>query len=160
VCGGYQMLGTSISDPDGIEGEPSSVPGLGYLDVETRMLDEKALYEVDGESWDGGVPFKGYEMHVGESVGAGTDRPLLNIAGGRPDGAVSADGRISGCYVHGLFAHDRMRAHWLNRIGIERSSFDYEASVDATLDALARHLEQHVDCDAILSMARVPDLKG
>ncbi len=134
--------------------------GLGYLDVETRLLAEKNLFEVDGVSADGGVPFTGYEMHVGESVGNGTCRPLLRIAEGRPDGAVSADGRVSGCYVHGLFADDRMRAHWLSRIGVEPSALDYEADIDETLDALARHLEQHVDCDAILALARAPDLTG
>jgi adenosylcobyric acid synthase len=160
LCGGYQMLGTSISDPNGIEGEPSTVPGLGYLDIETHMLNEKALYEVHGESWEDGVPFKGYEMHVGESFGEGTARPLLRIAEQRPDGAVSADGRICGCYVHGLFADDRMRAHWLSHLGIERSALDYEANVDATLDALARHLERHLACDTILDIARAPDLKG
>ena len=160
ICGGYQMLGKNISDPDGIEGAPATVPGLGYLDFETTMFGEKALFEVDGESAEGGVPFTGYEMHVGESVGAGTARPLLRIAEGRPDGAVSADGRVAGCYVHGLFADDRMRAHWLGRIGGERSSLAYDADVDATLDALARHLEEHLDCDAILALARIPTLTG
>jgi len=160
ICGGYQMLGKTISDPEGVEGAPATVPGLGYLDVETTMFAEKALFEVDGESADGGVPFRGYEMHVGESVGAGTARPLLLIAEGRPDGAVSADGRAAGCYVHGLFADDRMRAHWLRRIAVEPSSLDYEADIDATLDALARHLEQHIDCDEILLIARAPNLTG
>jgi adenosylcobyric acid synthase len=62
--------------------------------------------------------------------------------------------------VHGLFTDDRMRAYWLARIGVAQSSLAYEQNVEATLDALARHLEQHVDCDAILGMARAPNLKG
>jgi adenosylcobyric acid synthase len=159
ICGGYQMLGATVSDPEGIEGPPAIVEGLGYLEVATTMLAEKALYEVEGESWEGAVPFKGYEMHVGESVGPGCERPLLNIAGGRPDGAVSADGRVSGCYVHGLFADDRYRAHWLARIGAPPSALDYESAVEATLDALAAHLERHIDCARLLEIARAPDIK-
>jgi adenosylcobyric acid synthase len=157
VCGGYQMLGTSVADPDGIEGPPVTVPGLAYLDVETRMLGEKQLYEVDAESADGGIPFRGYEMHVGESVGEGARRPLLHIHH-RPDGAVSADGRISGCYVHGLFAGDRHRAHWLAKIGARTSALNYEQEIEATLDALATHLERHIDCDAILALAQIPSI--
>ncbi len=154
VCGGYQMLGKAINDPDGIEGAPSTVPGLGYLDVETTMFDEKSLFEVEGALWKEPVPFTGYEMHVGESVGPGCERPLLDIAGGRPDGAVSVDGRISGCYVHGIFADDRMRSHWLSRIGLSASTLDYEHDVDATLDALAEHLARHVDVERLLTFAK------
>ena len=159
ICGGYQMLGKTISDPEGIEGAPATVPGLGYLNVETTMFAEKALFEVDGESADGGVPFRGYEMHVGESVGAGTARPLLRIAEGRPDGAVSADGRVSGCYVHGLFGDDRQRSYWMNRIGAGEAIVRYEDDVDATLDTLAEHLGRHVNCDALLAIAREPQFR-
>ncbi len=158
ICGGYQMLGRTVGDPEGIEGPPQTVPGLGYLDVETTLLGAKALYEVDGCSWGADTPFTGYEMHVGESIGAGTDRPLLAITGCRPDGAVSADGRIAGCYVHGLFAHEAQRAVWLKRIGAPSSGFDYERDVDATLDQLADHLAVHVDCEALYALSRVPAL--
>jgi adenosylcobyric acid synthase len=158
VCGGYQMLGQTVSDPDGIEGPPQTVPGLGYLDVATTMLGDKRLFEVDGETWGGGAPFTGYEMHVGESVGDGTRRPLLDIAGVRPDGAVSTDGRIAGCYVHGLFAHDAQRAEWLARLGVESSAFNYDQDVEATLDRLAEHLEAHIDCDALLALAQEPTI--
>jgi adenosylcobyric acid synthase len=154
VCGGFQMLGKVITDPDGIEGAPSTIPGLGYLDVETTMFGEKNLFEVEGALWNEPVPFTGYEMHVGESVGPGCERPLLDIAGGRPDGAVSVDGRISGCYVHGIFADDRMRSHWLSHIGLSASTLDYEHDVDATLDALAEHLARHVDVERLLTFAK------
>jgi adenosylcobyric acid synthase len=97
-------------------------------------------------------------MHVGETVGKGTRRPLLDIAGGRPDGAVSADGRIAGCYVHGLFSHDAQRAEWLARIEAQSAPFNYEQDVEATLDRLADHLEAHVDCDALLALAKVPTI--
>ena len=69
---------------------------------------------------------------------------------------MSADGRVAGCYMHGLLADDRQRRHWLQRIGGQASSFDYEADVDATLDRLADHLEKHLDCDRLLALARKP----
>jgi len=155
ICGGYQMLGTAVHDPHGIEGPPQSVAGLGYLDVETTLLSTKTLREVDGCAWESGEPFVGYEMHVGETVGKETLRPLLDIRGGRPDGAVSADGRISGCYVHGLFAHEAQRGAWLRRIGAEPSGLDYAQDVDATLDRLADHIERHADCDRLLALSQV-----
>jgi len=154
ICGGYQMLGASVADPAGVEGPAQTVPGLGLLDVATTLTGEKTLRDVTGTAWGGGAPFTGYEMHVGETTGDGTQRPLLAIAGGRADGAVSADGRIAGCYVHGLFADDRQRAAWLERIGAAPSSLSYAADLEATLDRLADHLERHLDCDALLSLAR------
>jgi adenosylcobyric acid synthase len=154
ICGGYQMLGRSIADPHGIEGPPTQVDGLGLFDIETVLEGDKVLVEVTGETVAGGVPFKGYEMHVGRTTG--DVRPLLKLADGRFDGAVSADGRVAGCYIHGLLAADRQRQHWLQRIGAEASTFIYEADVDATLDQLADHLEKYIDCDHLLALAREP----
>ncbi|WP_439542478.1 cobyric acid synthase [Hyphomicrobium sp.] len=154
ICGGYQMLGTSVADPAGLEGPAQTVPGLGLLDVATTLCGTKTLRDVTGSAWGGGAPFTGYEMHVGETVGEGTRRPLLAIAGGRPDGAVAADGRIAGCYVHGLFAHDTQRAAWLEKIGARPSDLGYAADIEATLDRLADHLERHLDCAALLALAR------
>ena len=119
ICGGYQMLGRSIQDPDGIEGKPGSVAGLNLLDVETRLTSEKLLLEVAGESGDAGVPFKGYEMHMGRTEGADCERPMLKLDDGRTDGAISANGQVAGCHVHGLFADDRQRSDWLQRIGAD-----------------------------------------
>jgi adenosylcobyric acid synthase len=102
------------------------------------------------------VPFKGYEMHVGRTTGA--LRPLLSLGNGKTDGAVSGDGRVAGCYIHGLLADDRQRRHWLQLIGGRAAGFDYEADVDATLDLLADHLEKHIDCDRLLALAREPKL--
>jgi adenosylcobyric acid synthase len=157
ICGGYQMLGRSIADPHGIEGPPTKVDGLGLFDIDTILEGDKVLVEVTGESVGSGVPFKGYEMHVGRTTGE--VRPLLELDGGKLDGAVSADGRVAGCYIHGLLADDRQRRHWLRRIGGEASLFAYESDVDATLDLLADHLEKHVDCDQLLALARAPNLK-
>jgi adenosylcobyric acid synthase len=154
ICGGYQMLGRSIADPHGIEGPPSKVEGLGLFEVDTILEGDKVLIEVTGETVGSGVPFKGYEMHVGRTTGA--LQPLLKLASGQVDGAVSVDGRVAGCYIHGLLADDRQRQHWLQRIGGQASAFAYESDVDATLDLLADHLEKHIDCDRLLELAREP----
>lgn len=156
ICGGYQMLGRRISDPLGIEGPPAAVEGLGFLDIETILAGEKLLREITGESSIGHVPFRGYEMHIGRTMGPDCARPVLSFADGRRDGAMSANGQISGCYVHGLFGDNRQRASWLARIGGGASGLDYEHDVDATLDALAAHLERHLDCERMLAMARRP----
>jgi adenosylcobyric acid synthase len=154
ICGGYQMLGRRIADPQGIEGPSATVDGLGLLDVETVLEGDKVLVETRGHLTCNDIPFKGYEMHVGRT--SSSLPPLLTLADGRDDGAISADGRVAGCYIHGLFADDRQRRHWLQRIGATISTFDYEAGIEATLDALAEHLEHHLDCNALLALAREP----
>jgi adenosylcobyric acid synthase len=153
LCGGYQMLGQLIADPDGIEGAPGSVDGLGLLDIETVLTGNKSLAEVSGETVSDGLPFKGYEMHMGRTSGPATTRPLVRLADGREDGAISKDGLVSGTYAHGFFADDRQRAAWLKRLGAT-SDLSYEAGVDDALDRLAQHLEAHVDIDEILRLSR------
>ena len=153
VCGGYQMLGRRLSDPDGTEGPPGEIAGLGLLDIETVLGGDKILVEAEGKTASG-VPIKGYEMHIGRSEGDACGTPMIRFNDGRVDGAVTANGRISGCYLHGLFASDAYRAELLSKIGASASSLSYERDVDATLDALAAHIETHVDCDRILSLAR------
>ena len=149
LCGGYQMLGRSVADPEGVEGPPGIVPGLGLLPVDTVLGGDKRLVEVHG-IWDG-VAFTGYEMHVGRTTG---DAASLLQVEGRPDGAASSDGRVGGCYVHGLFAQDALRAAWLRRMGDEPGPRNHEAEVDAVLDRLAEHVEAHVDVAALLALAR------
>jgi len=160
VCGGYQMLGRTLSDPDGIEGAPGLVEGLGLLDVETTLTRDKVLLEVAGETATGEAPFKGYEMHVGRTTGPDCARPAVRFSDGRTDGATSRDGRVVGLHVHGLFSDDRQRTHWMALINAPASSLRYEEDCETTLDGLAAHLEQHIDCDAILELARVPCLEG
>jgi adenosylcobyric acid synthase len=154
LCGGYQMLGRTLSDPHGIEGEPRTVPGLGLLEVDTVLTPDKHLATVTGRSVGDDLPFSGYEMHVGETVGADAGRPVLRFDDGRPDGAASPDGRVRGTYVHGLFAHDAQRAAWLHRLGARTDGTSYEAGVEAALDRLAQHIEAFVDCDRLLALAR------
>jgi adenosylcobyric acid synthase len=153
VCGGYQMLGKRVADPQGVEGPPGGVEGLGLLDVETVLTWEKTLREVKGERLADAEPFRGYEMHVGRTAGPDCARPLLRFADGRLDGATSPSGLVAGAYVHGLFADDRQRAAWLGSLG-GRSEIAYEATVERTLDDLADHCAAHLDLDAMLKLAR------
>jgi adenosylcobyric acid synthase len=154
LCAGYQMLGRRIADPDGIEGAPGAAPGLGLLDVETTLTAEKILAEADGIELASGAAVRGYEMHVGRTSGPATARPMLRL-GARDDGAVSPDGRIAGCHLHGLFAGDAFRRAFLARLGgAGDAALDYERRIDATLDALADHLEASLDVPRLLEIAR------
>ena len=154
VCGGYQMLGRSISDPLGVEGPAGETRGLGLLDVATVLGARKKLGLTSGASVADGAPFEGYEMHMGETSGPDRARPVLRLGDGRFDGAVSRDGLVSGVYVHGLFANDAQRAAWLRGLGAEPSTLRYEARIEETLDALAAHCAAHVDLDGLLELAR------
>jgi adenosylcobyric acid synthase len=153
LCGGYQMLGRTIHDPNGIEGPAGSVEGLGLLDVETVLSDDKRLQEVHGRTNDG-VPFSGFEMHMGVTHGCDRGRPFARRTDGSSEGAVSADGRVMGTYIHGLFADDRQRSAWLARLNAGPSAVVYDALVDETLDRLAAHVAGHVDLDRLLRLAR------
>jgi adenosylcobyric acid synthase len=153
LCGGFQMLGRTISDPGGIEGPPGVVEGLGLLDVTTTLADEKRLEPVTGQTSDG-VPVAGYEMHMGVTEGADCARPFAQLANGSADGAVSADGRVIGSYIHGLFADDRQRAAWLKRLGNATVSVAYDDLIEQILDALAAHLAAHIDLDRLIKLAR------
>jgi adenosylcobyric acid synthase len=154
ICGGFQMLGRRIADPDGIEGTPGAAEGLGYLDLETVLSGDKQLHEVRGQEIASGAAIHGYEMHLGRTGGPALARPMLDLEG-RPDGAVSPDGRIMGCYVHGLFVADGFRHAFLARLKTRTpSGLAFEQQIEATLDALADHLEAHVDLEGLLALAR------
>jgi adenosylcobyric acid synthase len=153
LCGGYQMLGTRIADPAGIEGKAGAVEGLGLLEVETELGGDKRLVETAGRDLASGAEVRGYEMHIGRTWGAGTARPMLML-GDRPEGAVAADGLVMGCYLHGLFAADGFRRAFLARFGASASGIAFETQVEAALDGLADHLEAHLDLDRMLEIAR------
>ncbi len=154
ICGGYQMLGRTIDDPQGIEGPPGRADGLGLIDIDTVLTGDKRLAEIFGLTIKDDVSFHGYEMHVGVTTGADTQRPVVRFDDGRVDGAASADGRVAGAYVHGLFADDRQRKALVASLGATASDFSYEGMIDDTLDALAKHLAAHIDLDRLLSLAR------
>ena len=151
LCGGYQMLGKRVEDPGGIEGPKGGIDGLGLLDIVTTLTADKSLIEVRARA--AGHDIHGYEMHVGVSEGADCARPFLTI-GNRPDGAVSADERVMGCYVHGLFAADAFRHAFLSGLRPRaETGIAYEQGVEQALDDLAAHLERHANLDAMLKIA-------
>ncbi|QJF51905.1 cobyric acid synthase [Roseobacter ponti] len=152
ICGGYQMLGRVISDPEGIEGAAGSTPGLGLLDIDTVMTGDKSLTEVRATHAGTGTDFSGYEIHIGRSEGPDRARPFACV-GGAPEGAVSADGRIAGSYLHGMFSDDAFRQAFLGTQGITGTAFSYAVSVEQTLDALADHIETHLNVDGLLGCA-------
>lgn len=152
ICGGYQMLGQSIADPDGIEGAAGSVAGLGLLDVSTHMRAVKRVTQVQATHVPSGTAARGYEIHIGETMGPDCARPQFQI-GAQAEGATSPTGQIAGSYLHGLFSDDAFRHAWLAARG-QTGATGYDASIDATLDALAAHMEQHLNLDALLAAAR------
>ena len=153
ICGGYQMLGASVADPNGVEGPPGKARGLGLLDVETVLAGDKTLRPVSGRLVEGEAAFDGYEIHLGRTAGPGRSRPMLVFEDGQSDGAVSADGRVAGCYVHGLFNAGAARAALLGAIGAGSTGEDQGAAVDRALDDLAAALERSLDIPALAAIA-------
>lgn len=152
ICGGYQMLGRRIDDPEGIEGPKGADDGLGLLDVETVMTPDKRLTQVTATHAATGAAFHGYEIHIGRTYGPDCARPF-GFLDETPEGASSRDGRVSGSYLHGMFRDDGFRAAYLSGFGVTAAG-NYDATVEATLDALADHMETHLDVDGILASAR------
>ena len=144
LCGGYQMLGRTVTDPFGIEGNIREIEGLGLLDIETEMAPEKTVRNSSARSLQYDVPLSGYEIHLGVTRGADCARPSVLIEN-RPDGAISADGKVMGTYLHGLFSSDAYRAELLKSFGIEGGAVNYRQSVDQALDEIAGELEGLLD---------------
>jgi adenosylcobyric acid synthase len=153
LCGGYQMLGRGVADPDGIEGAAGETPGLGLLDVTTVMTAQKSLTRVEAVHAASGERVSAYEIHIGQSDGPDRARPFAFVDGA-PEGAIAGDGLVHGTYLHGLFTSDRFRRAYLHRLGITGSDQSYSARVDQTLDALANHIEAHLDVEGLLALAR------
>lgn len=154
LCGGYQMLGNSISDPHGIEGAAETIDGLGLLDIETSLDHSKTLRQTKAVVMGSDIPVTGYEIHMGVSTGAGRDRPFLSIDG-VGEGAISADGRVIGSYCHGLFSSNEFRSAFLAGFGVATDALDYDGQVDAVLDRLADHMATHLDLDALGEIAGI-----
>ncbi|QND53533.1 cobyric acid synthase [Phyllobacterium sp. 628] len=154
ICGGFQMLGRIVRDPDGIEGSLTETEGLGLLDIDTVMEPEKTVRNVEAHSLQFDLPLNGYEIHLGRTTGPDCANPVARI-NGVDDGAISGDGKVFGTYLHGLFAADKFRAALLGTMGIAADEFDYRAGVDAALDSIAGQLETVLDVDALLACAGV-----
>jgi adenosylcobyric acid synthase len=153
LCGGYQMLGRRVHDPGGIEGPAGSAGGLGLLDIETTLTGDKTLTNVEAVHLATGTTLTGYEIHLGSTEGPDCQRSFATIEG-RPDGAVSANGCVEGTYLHGIFTSDTFRAAYLENLGhASLQQFAYDATVEATLDALGEHLSAHTDLDLLLELA-------
>lgn len=152
ICGGYQMLGTRIADPHGVEGPAGEAAGLGLLNVETVLTGDKTLRQASGELAGGGA-FEGYEIHVGRTSGAGCGRPFLTFDNGAPDGAASPDGKIAGAYVHGLFDKAAARAAILAPLGTASSGEDRSEQIDKALDEIADLLDRSLNIPALSDLA-------
>jgi adenosylcobyric acid synthase len=153
LCGGFQMLGRVISDPDGTEGPPGSAPGLDLLDVETVLEPIKTLSNVEAVHAASKLLISGYEIHLGHTTGPDCARPFAHIDG-RPDGAIAPGGRVVGTYLHGCFSGDGFRRAYLESLGAAPSHLAFDEVIEATLDSLATHLERHLDLDLILALAK------
>jgi len=155
ICGGYQMLGTWVHDPDGIEGPAGSIRGLGLLPVETVLKAPKTT-TLTAFTWEG-IAGCGYEIHMGQST-CPDRRSLLCIQerNGSPcndtDGCIRADQRVMGTYMHGFFDTPDITRRWLQGIGLGRVKVDQlhgPAARDRAYDQLAEHAATHLDIGAI-----------
>jgi adenosylcobyric acid synthase len=162
ICGGYQMFGERIDDLQHIESRLDSLAGLGLLPVTTRFLQEKATFQVQArfQSKHGwlaqlnGTLVSGYEIHMGETP---SQSPWLEITRRNgeqvnlPDGCVSPNGKIWGCYLHGIFANDTFRQAWLESLGWQRrEQVSTQAEVfDQSLEALADAVESALSMEML-----------
>ena len=155
ICGGYQMLGNRIHDPEGIEGEVGSTKGFGLLDLETTLEPEKQLRQVTGTMQLPGqdrVAITGYEIHAGTTTGNALDDTLIDL-GNHRDGVMSGDGQIMGSYLHGIFDHSeacRAILEWAGLRGVEIP--DYDAVRERGIDRVADAIEKHVGVDQLMKV--------
>lgn len=154
ICGGFQMLGTKIHDPEGIEGQPGSSDGLGLLDIETTLVEKKQLRNVSGKLSFANVTVSGYEIHAGVSIGTAMNRPFCHLED-RPDGAISDDGQVKGTYLHGLFSNSQSHSMILKWAGLTSpQQFNYAAICEHEIERLADMVEQHLDTDTLMKLCR------
>ncbi len=145
ICGGFQMLGNSIDDPDGLEGAAGSSQGLGLLDMDTVLQPEKCLRQTTGSFYRQAIPVAGYEIHMGVSHGPALSQPLFTLNEGN-DGAISADDQVAGTYLHGLFDLPEACNALLNWAGYqETNAVDLHTLREAGIDRLADCLAEHFD---------------
>ncbi len=154
ICGGYQMLGQAVHDPDGTESSPGSSEGLGHLAIETLLQGEKQLRNVQGH-WlaeVGHIPVTGYEIHVGQTSGSDLAQPLMQLNTGA-DGARNSEDTVMGSYVHGLFDEPKLLAELLRWAGLEHTqAFDYPALRAAQIERLADEVEAELPVEKIFNI--------
>jgi adenosylcobyric acid synthase len=155
ICGGFQMLGNHIFDPDKVEATTAVASGLGFLEMVTKFENRKQTVRVRGHSLSSGAEIRGYEIHMGQTVQTLDSQPLFRIteeqgqAVDRYDGCISADGQVWGTYVHGVFDEPQFRREFLNRLRAGRGwepLSPQSASKEAALDLLADLVTRHLDC--------------
>nr|WP_071872850.1 cobyric acid synthase [Atopomonas hussainii] len=155
ICGGLQMLGQRIDDPDGLEDQPGSCAGLGWLALTTELKAHKQLHQVSGHLADGSA-VSGYEIHAGISQGSALASPFAVLSDGRTDGAHSDDGQILATYLHGCFEQPSALTSLLNWAGLAQpAAFDYHALREAALERLADLVEQHLDQATLRSICGI-----
>lgn len=154
ICGGFQILGRLIHDPDGIESQPGSSDGLGLLDMETTLAGDKTLRQNQGQLLinSSAVTISGYEIHAGISTGKALASPLVSLSHG-PDGAISDDGQIIGTYLHGLFEHDEAAQAILTWAGLDDvQSVDYWQLRENDINKLAEMIATHVNTEKLMQI--------
>jgi len=145
ICGGFQMLGETIHDPQGLEDKPGSSAGLGLLPMQTTLEEEKQLRRISGQLAIDNAPVEGYEIHMGVTTGPALERPAVQLDG-VSDGSLSADGQILGTYLHGLFERHEACDALLHWAGLqEKQAINYHALREQEIERLADSLEQHLD---------------
>ncbi|MEX0603402.1 MAG: cobyric acid synthase [Marinobacter sp.] len=163
ICGGFQMLGAAVRDPDGLEGEAGDTEGLGLLDMTTKMVTGKQLREVTGHLafTAGSTPLTGYEMHNGVSTGAALERPMASLDG-KSDGAISDDNQIMGTYVHAIFDQPEACNALLQWCGLNAAgegagqAVDYQRHRQQQLDRLGDMVEEHLDTEWLRQLLGLP----
>lgn len=153
ICGGLQMLGRAIHDPDGVEGAPGSSEALGLLDLETGLAPEKQLRNVSGRLACTNAAMRGYEIHCGVSRGPALGLPACVLDDDRLDGARSPDGQIFATYLHGLFDHPEALRALLEWAGMrDAEPLDIRALREASLERLANAVEAHLDTHSLRAL--------
>jgi len=157
ICGGFQMLGEAIHDPQGLEGPPGSSRGLGLLAMQTTLAPTKRLRNQSGHlAFGDRAPVTGYEIHAGISEGPALAHPALMLEDG-PDGALDPDGQILGTYLHGLFESPAACTALLRWAGLERpQTLDHAALREAAIERLADAIETHLDTARLRELVEVP----
>ncbi len=155
ICGGFQMLGKKIHDPEGIEGDPGSSEGIGLLDMETRLAAQKQLRNVQGTLMFSKSAVAGYEIHAGLTSGPALAHPALELDHG-PDGAISQDHLILGTYVHGIFENPSACTELLTWAGLKSTQkFDYHGRRQASIQRLATAVSEHLDTGKLLALLKL-----